>query len=34
MSNNKTYKLMPSDNEKWDYNAGVSDTTKKFWKVL
>ena len=39
--NNKSYKLMPSNksyklmpNEKRDYNAGVNDGTKKFYKVL
>ena len=30
MPNNKSYKLMPNKNEKRDYNAGVSDGTKKF----
>ena len=30
MPNNKSYKLMSNNNEKRDYNAGVSDGTKKF----
>ena len=34
MPNNKSYKLnatiMPNDNEKRDYNTGVSDGIKKF----
>ena len=38
MPNNKSYKLnttiMPNDNEKRDYNTGVSDGIKKFLKVL
>ena len=34
ISNNETYKLMPNNNEKGNYNAGVSDDTKKFCKVL
>ena len=34
MLNNKTYKLMPNNNEKRDYNAGVSDGTKKFEKFF
>ena len=28
--NNKTYKLMPKNNENRNYNAGVSDCTEKF----
>ena len=37
MPSNKSYKLnttMPNDNEKRDYNTGVSAGTKKFLKVL
>ena len=30
MPNNKSYKLMPNNNEKRDYNTGVSDGIKKF----
>ena len=28
--NNKSYKLMPNNDEKRDYNIGVSDGIKKF----
>ena len=38
MTNNKSYKLnttkMTNNNEKIDYNTGVSDGTKKFLKVF
>ena len=38
MPNNKSYKLntttMPNNNEKRDYNTGVSDGAKKFLEVL
>ena len=30
MPNNISYKLMPNNDEKGDYNAGVSDGTKKY----
>ena len=34
MTNDKSYKLnttkMINNNEKWDYNTSVSDSTKKF----
>ena len=30
MPNNISYKLMPNNDEKRDYNAGVSDGTKKY----
>ena len=38
MTNNKSHKLnttkMPNNNEKRDYNTGVSDGTKQFEKVV
>ena len=30
MPSNKSYKLMPNNNEKRDYSTGVSDGIKKF----
>ena len=30
MPNNKSYKLMPNNNENRDYNTGASDDIKKF----